>query len=96
MQKHWVLALLPLWGVIYPYGSVPRALPWADCFLPLQGEPNPRQLQLALNADGVEGAGNDEIISPNNNILFSTFLIIPPLSDAFLRALLQHVTPRFQ
>ena len=59
--------LLPFQGVIYTYVLVPRALPWADSFLPLRGVPRPEQSHLALSADNIEGADNDEKLLANSN-----------------------------
>ena len=51
---------MPFQGVIYTYVLVPRALPWAGSFLPLRGVPSPEQSHLALSADNIEGADNNE------------------------------------
>jgi hypothetical protein len=51
-QKPCVLVLLLLQSVVCCGIPTPRALPWADIFLPLWGVPSPCYLHLALNADG--------------------------------------------
>ncbi len=63
-QKICVLVLLLLQSVICCGISIPRALPWADIFLPLWGVPSPCQSHLALNADGWVGTRDDEIFLP--------------------------------
>ena len=69
--KALILLLLPFQGVIYTYVLVPRALPWADSFLPLRGVPSPEQSHLALSADNIEGADNDEkLLADSNSFLF--------------------------
>jgi hypothetical protein len=59
--------LLLLQSVICRGISIPRALPWADIFLPLWGVPSLSQSNFALNADGWEEARDDEIFLPDTN-----------------------------
>ena len=60
---------MPFQGVIYTYVLVPRALPWAGSFLPLRGVPSPEQSHLALSADNIEGADNNEKLLADSIIL---------------------------
>jgi hypothetical protein len=66
-QKLCVLVLLLLQSVICRGISTPRALPWADIFLPLWGVPSHCQSHFALNADGGKGARDDEIFLPDTS-----------------------------
>ena len=74
-QKLCVLVLLLLQSVICRGISTPRALPWADIFLPLWGVPSPCHLHLALNTDGWEGARDDEIFLPDTNAFYFVFIV---------------------
>jgi hypothetical protein len=74
--------LLLLQSVICRGISIPRALPWADIFLPLWGVPSPCQSHFALYADGWEGAGDDEIFLPDTNVFYFVFIVERRCSSA--------------